>query len=418
MQVKDVMTTSVETCSPDATVSEVINIMQKRKIHQVPLLSPGDKLHKKGSVLGLVTINKIIVREFDPTSAKARSVMTSTATISPNEPLERAVELMLDANMRALPVVEHGKLVGIVSEQDLLPAIKLSGEVGSLAKPLISVDPKVSVSKIKEAMVYHNISRVVVGKGNNILGCVGTVDMLNLLQPGWTSYPSKAGRSSEGVKHTGSTTRGSRGRGYVEKARADNMPLVNLVHEVQRIPEANKAQDALELLKENEELLVERISGDFGIVTPKDAMRAWLKVRERALIVIEGLDRNDDAVDIAKIQQKASQIVRALAKSCELQSLKIRIKKYRKQGHKTKYSIKVELPTSIGTFQATREHGKDDKSYGQLVTIVQRALDDLQRQVRKRQDKFRRPDQMDLSLARAAKEEGIGFRGKRRKGGR
>ncbi|MEM7817536.1 MAG: hypothetical protein QXL81_01840, partial [Candidatus Aenigmatarchaeota archaeon] len=190
----------------------------------------------------------------------------------------------------------------------------------------------------------------------------------------------------------------------------DKTAVTNFIHQAPMIDGSRPINEAITLLQSNEEVLVKLDGDSVGIITPKDVLRAFVSGRSVALVQIVGLDREDPLLDVARIQQKATQIVRHLSKSAELQPMKIYIKRHKKQGLKTKYSVKAELPTSLGTFIANREHGKDDKSFGQLTTIVQRALDDLEREIRKAQEKFRKPDQMDLSLARAAKEEGIGLR--------
>jgi predicted transcriptional regulator len=404
------MATDVIACGEDTKISEILSLMEQHRIHQLPLLSEGDKHHTRGSVKGIVILNKIVVREFDVAQATAKAIAISTGKASPDDSLERCAELILGSNQRALPVQENGELVGIISEQDLMQAVRLDGPAGELAKPIMSVTPKDSLATVKQMMIQKNISRVVAAENGRPLGCIGTMDMLKVLRPGWEDYPAHAGKGSGPVKGVGVELQGSRGRGYIEKMSIDKMDIRSLIHKVPIIKEGEGAQAAVDLLRENEEIFVERLGGQWGIITAKDILGAWVKARENALVMIQGLDRDIDAMDVARIQTKAASIVKHISASAELQPMRIYIKKHHKQGPKTKYSVKIEWPTSFGTFIADKEHGRDDKSYGDLTSIAQRALDDLEKQVRKKQEKWRKPDQTDLSLARAAKEEGIGIR--------
>jgi predicted transcriptional regulator/ribosome-associated translation inhibitor RaiA len=390
-------------------VSEILALMQQHRVHQLPILSEGDKLRRRGSIHGIVALNNIITREFDPHQAEAKSVVTSTAKASPEDSIERCAELILGSNQRALPVESCGELVGIISEQDLMQSIRIDGICGDFAKPLISVAPNDSLGKIRELMVQKNVSRVAVMDSGKPFGCVGTLDLIKVLMHAWTQYPAHGGKGgdSSGSFDTGIR---SKGRGYSEKKQIDSMDIRNVVHPLLMLKEGESIQLAIDHLCENEEVLVRKLNGEFSIITPKDVLKAWIKFRENALIVIQGLDRETDALDVASIQAKAMNIVRHISQSGDLQPMHIYIKHHHKQGPKAKHSVKIELPSSLGTFIATKEHGREDKSYDNLTTIVQRALDDLERQVRKKQERWRKPDQTDLSIARAAKEEGIGIR--------
>ncbi|MEM7813511.1 MAG: CBS domain-containing protein [Candidatus Aenigmatarchaeota archaeon] len=411
MHVHEIMTKDVISASLDTPIAAILSLMKKHRIHQIPVLSAPDKRHKAGEIAGIVVLNDIVRREFDVTKATAKAVLQSTARLLPDDTLDRAAELIIGSNQRAIPVWDGSEMVGILSEEDLMRVISVDGLAKDVAKPCISVEQNSGIGKVKELMLHRNISRVAVsasGKPGTIIGIVGTLDLIRALAPG-----SRCPHSGGGMAPVGKASaevRAQRDRGYMEPLQLDKTAVTNFIHQAPMIDGSRPINEAITLLQSNEEVLVKLDGDSVGIITPKDVLRAFVSGRSVALVQIVGLDREDPLLDVARIQQKATQIVRHLSKSAELQPMKIYIKRHKKQGLKTKYSVKAELPTSLGTFIANREHGKDDKSFGQLTTIVQRALDDLEREIRKAQEKFRKPDQMDLSLARAAKEEGIGLR--------
>jgi CBS domain-containing protein/ribosome-associated translation inhibitor RaiA len=391
--------------------------MQQLHIHQVPILAQPDKHHKAGDLAGVVILNKIITRELDITKATAKSLIMSTTKLAPDDTLDRAAELIIGSNQRAIPVWD-GELVGILSEEDLMKAVGVEGKARDIAKPCVCVEDTAGIGKVKELMVYKNISRVgvtKVGKPNELVGIVGTMDLAKALAPGSRGPHGAGGFATTGK--VGSEIRGQRDRGYMESTQLDKTTVMNFIHSSPMIDGGDEANKAVELLRSNEEVIVKLDGGLIGIITPKDVLRAYLSGRSVALVQIVGLDREDDVLDVARIQQKAAQIIQHLASSVELQPMKIYIKQHRKQGPKIKYSVKIELPTSIGNFIANLTHGKSDKSYGDLTTLVQSALDDIEREARKAQEKFRKPDRAWVSEMRSEKEEGIGLRSRRiRKG--
>jgi CBS domain-containing protein len=78
----------------------------------------------KGGITGIVTDRDIVVRVVaegrDPSATPIEDIASRDLTaVSPDDPVERAVELMRERAVRRLPVVKRGKVVGIVSIGDL-----------------------------------------------------------------------------------------------------------------------------------------------------------------------------------------------------------------------------------------------------------------------------------------------------------
>ncbi len=124
---------------------------------------------------------------------KASRVMTRDVTcITPDFGLERAWALMKKLNVRHLPVVFSGKLVGIVSDRDLLlRALPLEG--GAISFPPIAVGQAMTphpvscqaattVSKLAALMLQHRIDSIpIVTARDDLVGLVTSTDLLELL---------------------------------------------------------------------------------------------------------------------------------------------------------------------------------------------------------------------------------------------
>jgi CBS domain-containing protein len=116
MRVRDVMTTNPRTVSPDDTVQAAARIMQTEDTGAVPVV-------KNGRVLAVVTDRDITVRvvaEGAPLTRRVSEVASSTVICAtPDMSTREASDLMAEHQIRRLPVVDNGSLVGIVSIGDL-----------------------------------------------------------------------------------------------------------------------------------------------------------------------------------------------------------------------------------------------------------------------------------------------------------
>ncbi|QKG25315.1 CBS domain-containing protein [Actinomadura verrucosospora] len=116
-KVRDIMTGSPTSVSPELDIVTVARAMRDEDIGAV-LVAEGDDL------LGLVTDRDLVIRGLaaggDPAQARIGGLASSvTATIGPDDSLDKAAQLMRERSVRRLPVLEDGRPIGIVSIGDL-----------------------------------------------------------------------------------------------------------------------------------------------------------------------------------------------------------------------------------------------------------------------------------------------------------
>ena len=126
--VRHAMTEAPQTASPDMTASDAAGLMKKLDTGVIPIA-------RNGGLEGLVTDRDIVVRVLaernDPEEVRLSDIMTAAAvTISPDHQLAEARELMAQRQIRRLPVVQDGRLVGILSMGDLAVADDSKRAVG------------------------------------------------------------------------------------------------------------------------------------------------------------------------------------------------------------------------------------------------------------------------------------------------
>jgi CBS domain-containing protein len=126
MKVRDLMSYPLATVRPEATVQETIRLMVEGKKGSILVTREG--LLKE--CLGIVTTSQIFKRVFakglDPTSVRVVEIMTPAPliTIGLNASASEAARMMIEHNIRRLPVVENEALVGIITSKDLLKRVR------------------------------------------------------------------------------------------------------------------------------------------------------------------------------------------------------------------------------------------------------------------------------------------------------
>ena len=127
MHVSDIMRTDVKTAAADETFADVARVMRANGISSVVVL-------EDGRLTGILTerdVVNLVAAGGDPQSVKVAHGMTRRhlETIDPKTDIAVAADRMVSLNIRHLPVIDKGKVVGIVSIRDLTKwaAEELSG---------------------------------------------------------------------------------------------------------------------------------------------------------------------------------------------------------------------------------------------------------------------------------------------------
>ena len=124
-KVKEIMTTGVITTTPDIDVVYAFEKLMEHKISSLPVVV-NDEL------LGIITAtdvgHNLILDKYELGTIVEEIMVKSVVTISPEDTLETAIDIMKNSVsssgiLNQLPVVENGKLVGIISDGDIIQEI-------------------------------------------------------------------------------------------------------------------------------------------------------------------------------------------------------------------------------------------------------------------------------------------------------
>ncbi|MCU0637198.1 MAG: CBS domain-containing protein [Methanothrix sp.] len=126
MKVRDLMSYPIATVRPESTVLEAVKRMAAERKGSV--LVAKDGLLKE--CLGIVTTSQVFLKVFakgrDPAAVSVQEIMTPGPIISIDldASTAEAARLMREHNIRRLPVMKDGALVGIITSKDLLACVR------------------------------------------------------------------------------------------------------------------------------------------------------------------------------------------------------------------------------------------------------------------------------------------------------
>ncbi|MBS3967634.1 MAG: CBS domain-containing protein [Truepera sp.] len=112
---------TVHTIGPEATVYEALKLMAEHNVGALVVL-------KEGELQGIISerdyARKVILHDRRSKETRVSEIMTEQViTVSPEQLLEDCMNLMTEWRVRHLPVVEHGRLIGIISIGDVVKAL-------------------------------------------------------------------------------------------------------------------------------------------------------------------------------------------------------------------------------------------------------------------------------------------------------
>ncbi|TWT66294.1 Inosine-5'-monophosphate dehydrogenase [Posidoniimonas polymericola] len=115
-----IMTTDVVTISSTATIQDAIELLVRRRISGLPVIGP------TGQLVGIITEFALLAMAYDQDLQDdpiERHMTRDVITVDSSDSISRATDLFILHRVRRLPVVEGGRLVGLLSRHDILNAL-------------------------------------------------------------------------------------------------------------------------------------------------------------------------------------------------------------------------------------------------------------------------------------------------------
>jgi acetoin utilization protein AcuB len=170
MKVRDIMTWNVITVSSDTPIMEARKIMETHRVRRLPVVD-------KGKLVGVVTLDRIVGVGPSPATSlsvweinyllakmKVREVMQKdVVSVGPDVSVEQALARAQAMKVGAAPVVEDGKVVGIITTNDFM--LKLLNPALGIGKP----GSRLNISNANKPKNVREIMEILEKMGLNIV---------------------------------------------------------------------------------------------------------------------------------------------------------------------------------------------------------------------------------------------------------
>ncbi len=175
---KDIMTKKVWTLSPKEPIKKAINLMDKYGIKEIPILD-------SKNFVGMITYYDILDFVRLNPNEKISSLMIKPPTVEPNTSIEDTISLMMESGVEAVPVLKDNKLVGLISDYDILKTFSGSPKFKGLkirefmqeSKNLLKESN--TISQARRIMRFNKIQKVpIVDDKGLLIGVVKSIDIL------------------------------------------------------------------------------------------------------------------------------------------------------------------------------------------------------------------------------------------------
>lgn len=140
-------------------------------------------------VLGVLTERAVLRSTINIETTKARSIAVKAPTVGVEEPVSEAARLMLENNLKALPVEEGGRIIGTISVENIVSALgdKFFSKFrvrDVMSRDLITISPEATVGQALVAMRENGISRLPVVDEGKLTGILTIHDIIvKVIQP-------------------------------------------------------------------------------------------------------------------------------------------------------------------------------------------------------------------------------------------
>jgi CBS domain-containing protein len=358
IRLSDVMDEEFVTVRPDDRLSDVLARMTELDLHEIPVSKDGKRIE------GLVSYGTMLRRKNLSTEAKASTIMVSPPNVPPDAAITEVAEILLREGYRQLPIVEDGRIAGVVSRSHILSVVKNVQDVQDVpVESIMTTDARTVGGKdrvVDAVTTMRNLDiRImpVVDDPGRIMGIVGIKDIANY---NWrekrrqtigevvgNSYPADVLVESvmieEPVTIPPGTTVGE-AAGIMLDRRISTLPVV----------------DDRELL---------------GVVTTFDLVELVASFRRRDMMYMQitGLE-NEDRFESEQMERIITQSMQKIARIIPPLMFSLHVGKYKQEGLKTKYSLNGRLVTIDGVMNSNSSQWDLIQATADLMAIFERRV--------------------------------------------
>jgi len=366
IKVKELMTQRIIVASPEKQVSEVLGMMRKNDIHELPVV-------ERNKLVGIVTYAHLIKRRKIALTSQVRNVMVSPPSISQDDSLITVSDVLLTNGFRAVPVIEKKGIAGVVSRTDVIRATKGIKEITEMPVGRIMTSNPVCIGenegviKAKDTMRDMGIRTLpVVDKNGEITGAFGLKDISSFFEA--------------------NRIKASKGEVYGEKTPV-NIEVKSAMHSPPiTVDQKANVGAVIDLMTQHRisSVIVEERQKPVGIVTQADilGLLAGLKERKDVYVQITGLEEDASVYNV--MYEVIEKYLKRISKMLTPQMLMLHVTTYHPKGKNAKYSVSAKLNTPRKLFVSK---SRAQLYQWDLMKSLDEVMSHLERMVRREKEK-------------------------------
>lgn len=377
LEVSQIMREESEVFRSSDTASTLLGYLQETNHYEVSVVGE-DKI-------GLVTLRDLL-NVSHPERTKLSRIWKFVGTLSPDDQVSEAVELMFQTDTRAVPIVENGNVVGILSQVEVTQALSNAQELkGVLVKdvmklPVITIEKGGKVSSTRRLMLDHKISHLPVLDRDRLLGIITARRIV---------YPFIAPvRRTETGEVIGEAIR--RLDGPVEGVMDLNPFIVEPTTPCLRV--------ARGFIEEGKSACI--VTGGrgeaLGILTPRELVfllrRYWVEEKERVPIYIVGLTEEEEGFfEVSVAEEKIRRVIEKNMRFYpEIEEVTVRLRRRDIGGNRTRYMLTARIH---GPYRQLYSEAQD----WDLLKAFDDLCEELDRSMKKtKQERIERPSRRKI----------------------
>ena len=336
IRLPDVMDKEFATVRPDDRLGDVLAKMTELDLHEIPVSQDGKRM------AGLVSYGTVLKRKNLSIDAKVSTIAITPPAVSPDTAITEAAEVLLREGYRQLPIVDNGRIEGVLSRGHILSMLNNIPELRDV--PVESImSPEVRTAKGKDRVVDAvTVMRdldirilPVVDDMERIMGIVGFKDVASY---NWREKKRQTVGEVVGDSYPADV--------LVESAMIEDPAII--------APGTTVGKAAEIMLKRNISSLPIAEERELrGIVTRYDLVELVASFRRRDMMYMQitGLEKGD-RFEMDQMERVITQSMQKIARIIDPLMFSLHVGKYHQEGVRTKYSLNGRLVTVNGVMNA------------------------------------------------------------------
>ena len=372
---KQVMNTEPKTVEKTQSIGSIKDFMEEEGLRAVAV-------EHDGTFKGAISYRELIRHaQYNPGSSKLEKVIHNPPEFEASDSLVEVAKLRIESGRKLLVALEGDKLKGLIADQEFLD---VSGRIKEFenysirnlaSTDLIEVFEEDPLDKARNLMLDKNISRLpVLDSEGELTGIVRSTDLLRMIVPQESQSDSGSGpRSFEGDLE-----------GSGEKESMSNITVDQVMNTTPVTKEGfGPANEAVEMMQKRDQtdVIVTDNSYPEAIITVKDFVDYIRDQGQHNMVLVNLVGLEVEEEKAAVHDKIATQLRGSLGRKVERpEEVSMHFKKSDKDGNKHRYEVKAKFFSEFGITTATVEDWD-------LMSVVDQALDEINVQVRKENEK-------------------------------